>query len=82
MKRKRIGEMLVEVGLITREQLDEAVLLQQSGKNQRLGEILVEKGFITDQQLLETLEFVLGIPRIELSKIKIDSEAINLLPAS
>ena len=82
MKRKRIGEMLVEVGLITREQLDEAVALQQSGKSQRLGEILVEKGFITDQQLLETLEFVLGIPRIELSKVKIDSEAINLLPAS
>lgn len=78
-QRKLMGQILVEVGIISQEQLDVA-LEEQKECNEKLGRILVRKGFLTEQQLLETLEFTLGIPHVQLSKINIDPEAIKLLP--
>lgn len=78
-KTKRMGEMLVEMGLLTPEQLQEA-LEEQKATGERLGKVLIDKGFITENQLLETLEFILGIPRVQLNKMQIDPEVIKLIP--
>ncbi|MBO8159242.1 ATPase, T2SS/T4P/T4SS family [Thermosyntropha sp.] len=78
-KQKMMGEMLLELGIITREQLEEA-LAEQKGTHERIGKILVNKGFITEQQLLETLEFMMGIPHVQLSKMDIDPEVVRLIP--
>jgi len=79
MKYKRLGEMLVDVGVITEEQLTEA-LAKQKGSGKRLGTVLVDEHFITETQLIETLRMQLGIDFIDLNKAKIDPSMVNLVP--
>ena len=79
MKYKRLGEMLVDVGVITEEQLEEA-LKRQKGSGKRLGTVLVDEHFITETQLIETLRMQLGIDFIDLNKAKIDPSMVNLVP--
>ena len=66
MARKRIGDLLYEAGIISAEQLNEALKQQKQSKG-RLGDVLIEMGFITETQLIEVLEFQLGIPHVNLS---------------
>ncbi|SDC46643.1 type IV pilus assembly protein PilB [Paenibacillus sp. UNCCL117] len=77
--RKRIGDLLVEAGLLTQEQLSKALQEQRETK-MRLGEFLINRSYITEQQLIEVLEFQLGIPHIQLFRQKIDPKVINLIP--
>ncbi|KRQ88077.1 Type II secretion system protein E [Caloramator mitchellensis] len=76
--KKRLGEFLVETGLITPEQLQKALMLQKSS-GKKLGEILVEQGFITEDQIIEVLEFQLGIPHVKLDRFPIEQDAIKLV---
>lgn len=78
MRRKRIGELLLQTGLITEEQLDLA-LRKQSEEDRRLGDILVDEGFITEQQLIEVIEFQLGVPHVDLERFAIDPEVLSLV---
>lgn len=77
--RKRIGDLLVESGLITEEQLLDA-LKEQRELKMRLGDVLITRNYITEQQLIEVLEVLLGIPHIQLYRQKIDSNIINIIP--
>jgi type IV pilus assembly protein PilB len=77
--RKRLGDLLVESGLITEEQLQSA-LKEQKLLNMRLGDVLITQNYITEQQLIEVLEFQLGIPHIQLYRQKIETKVINLIP--
>lgn len=70
---RRLGEILVELGLITKPQL-EAALDVQNKTRRKLGAILVELGFINSGQLTEAIEKQLGVPRVELDKIYIPPE--------
>jgi type IV pilus assembly protein PilB len=79
MKYKRLGEMLVDVGVITEEQLTKALAMQK-GSGKRLGTVLVDEHFITETQLIETLRMQLGIDFIDLNKAKIDPSMVNLVP--
>ena len=79
MARKRIGDLLYEAGILTAEQLNEALKFQKQSKG-RLGDILIEQKFITENQLIEVLEFQLGIPHVNLSKEKIDPSVLSLIP--
>lgn len=76
--RKRLGDLLVETGLITEEQLQAALAEKASG--QKLGDTLLQKGLITEQQLIEVLEFQLGIPHISLYRYPFDTKLFNLIP--
>lgn len=67
MAYERLGDLLMNIGLISHEELDRALSLQK-GSKKRLGDILTENGFITEQQLIEALELQLGIEFIDLSK--------------
>jgi type IV pilus assembly protein PilB len=77
--RKRIGDLLVEAGLLTSEQLQKA-LSEQGQTNIRLGEFLIDRQYLTEQQLIEVLEFQLGIPHIQLYRQTIDIKVINIIP--
>lgn len=79
VQRKMMGEILTELGIITNKQLA-AALDEQKQSREKLGAILVNRGFMTEQQLMEALEFMLGIPQVQISKIQIDPEAIKTLP--
>ncbi|BDG31188.1 MULTISPECIES: GspE/PulE family protein [Parageobacillus] len=77
-ERKRLGDLLVEAGLITEEQLEEA--LREKAPGQKLGDVLLQLGYITEQQLIEVLEFQLGIPHVSLYRYPIDPKLTNLIP--
>ncbi|UOF90171.1 GspE/PulE family protein [Fodinisporobacter ferrooxydans] len=79
MARKRIGDLLVEAGLLTPEKLQQALQEQKQGK-EKLGDLLISKGYITEQQLIEVLEFQLGIPHVQLSRYKIEPSIANIIP--
>lgn len=79
MKYKRLGEMLVDVGAITEQQLEEA-LAGQKGSGKRLGTYLVDEHFISEDQLIEILRMQLGIDFIDLNKAKIDPSLVSLVP--
>ncbi len=81
-QRKRIGELMVEVGLITPAQLQHALAVQAKHKG-RLGDVLLSEGLITEEQLIEVLDYQLGIPHVQLYRHHIEQEIIDLiLPAA
>ncbi len=51
--RKRIGEMLLDDGVITKEQLDWALDFQKNNPGRKFGEILVNEGIIEKKLLME-----------------------------
>lgn len=76
--RKRLGDLLVESGLITDVQLQTA--LQEKPLDQKLGDALLQRGYITEQQLIEVLEFQLGIPHVNLFRYPFDPKLFNIVP--
>ncbi|WP_368993285.1 GspE/PulE family protein [Caldifermentibacillus hisashii] len=78
MARKRLGDLLVESGLISEEQLNST--LRRKSADEKLGDALLREGYITEQQLIEVLEFQLGIPHINIFQYPIDPDVIQLVP--
>ncbi|MCZ0973740.1 hypothetical protein O1L55_25330 [Streptomyces albulus] len=78
-KRPRIGELLVQRGLLTPAQVDEA-LLQQSAPGKRLGALLVELGMVDERSLIEALSVQLGVPVADLRQSEPDPEAAARVP--
>lgn len=77
MERKRLGDLLVDSKVITKNQLVDT--LEKKSDEQRLGDALVERGFLTNQQLIEVLEFQLGIAHVSLNLFPIDESLLGLL---
>ena len=79
MQYKRLGEILIDAGVLTGEDLNRALTIQKdSGK--RLGTVLIENKFITEMQLIETLKMQLGIDFIDLNNEKIDPGMAKYIP--
>jgi len=74
-----LGNILVENGLITRQQLEEALRVQRQ-TGQRLGKVLIDLGYVTEDVILEVLEYQLGIPRVSLADITPDAELVSSFP--
>lgn len=79
MHTKRLGDMLIEAGLITQDQLMEALKYQAQEKD-RLGTTLVKHKYITESQLIDTLRMQLGIDYVDLSKVDIMPEMSSYVP--
>ena len=77
-ERKRLGDLLVESGLLSEDKLQTA--LREKGKGQKLGDVILQKGYITEQQLIEVLEFQLGIPHVSLFRYPFDPKLFHLIP--
>ncbi|MFB3160718.1 ATPase, T2SS/T4P/T4SS family [Neobacillus sp. 179-J 1A1 HS] len=75
--RRRLGDLLIEAGIITSEQLQTA--LDEKAPNQKIGDVLLQRGYITDQQLAEVLERQLGIPHINLLQYPFDTNLFSLV---
>jgi type IV pilus assembly protein PilB len=76
---KQLGDILLEGGLLTSEQLDQAVSEQQRvGKS--LGRVLVELGMVTESQLVASLAQQIGLQFVDLSEYPIDPSAAALVP--
>lgn len=77
---QRIGDILINQGLITSQQLKETLKLQKEGNKKRIGEILVERGAISREELYEILQYVYETEYVDLSNYVIDPEVISLIP--
>jgi len=78
-KKKRLGEQLIDKGLITEEQLMKA--LEESKQTETpIGSALVKLGFITIEQLQETLSAQLGVDHVKSKDLTIEPEVIKFLP--
>ena len=73
MAYKRLGDVLMDAGLITEEQLSHA-LDQQKDTKRRLGDELIAEGVITEAGLIEALQMQLGVDFVDLSQIDLDPE--------
>lgn len=76
-----LGELLVTFGVITKEQLQIA-LVEQKKLGSRLGQVLKALGFVSEETMIEFLGRQLNIPHIDLDKVIPDKEAIRLVPES
>ena len=80
--RRRLGDVLVEREVVTREQL-EAALEAQSGRigsRRRLGHVLCDLGFTGEREIAEALADALNLDYVDLSRSSISPEVVRLLP--
>ena len=76
---KQLGELLVERGIITQDQLKVAIE-QQKKQGGLLGEVLVDLRFATETDIAQALTSQYGFPYLPLSNYEIDQEVIKSVP--
>lgn len=76
---KRLGELLVESGLITPAQLQSAITHQKIARG-RLGSNLVALGYITEEVLMDFLSQQAGVPRMDVRNLAVPPEVLKLVP--
>ncbi len=78
MLRKRLGDILIDAGLLSQSEMEHALTIQKrTGK--KLGEVLIDERMLSEKQIIEVLEFQLGIPHMDLNKHYIDPEITRLV---
>ncbi len=78
-KKIHIGEMLLELKLITQEQL-EAAVAHQNTSGGKLGQALIDLGYIKEDKLMELLSQQLNMPFVDLKSYTLNPEVVQLLP--
>ena len=78
-KKIRIGDLLVEAGAITEEELQEALAYQKENGG-RIGNVIMELGFISQELLITVLTTQMGIDYIELKACKLDEDLLKQVP--
>ncbi len=76
MRRKKIGQILVEAGLISEDQLAQALAKRKMTKKKRLGTIVVEEEWAGADDICQALSKQLNIPHVKLNELEIPQEAI------
>jgi type IV pilus assembly protein PilB len=76
----KLGDLLLKAKLISQDQLDEALKLQQSS-GLKLGEALVKLNVVTEDDITETLSAQFGVPSINLTHFEIDPSVLKLVAA-
>jgi MSHA biogenesis protein MshE len=77
-RRIKLGEVLVQHGAITDEQL-QAALMAQRRTGRKLGRVLADLGFMSESSLLEFLSKHLQVPFVDLKHARVDQETVKLL---
>lgn len=77
--RPRLGELLVQTGVVSEADLASA-LDRQHAKGQRLGQALVESGTITEAQLVRTLAAQVGLEFVDLTERPVDPSTVARVP--
>ena len=76
----RVGEILLEQGIISQEMLEHA-LEEQKKNGARLGTTLVKLGYLKDKELLSALSKHFGVKSVDLKNEELDEEILKLIPA-
>src|SRR6266511_1166866 len=80
--RRRLGEVLVAGGVLTRAQLEDALRAQkeETGRRRRLGEVITALGLADEVQMARALSDQLGLPFIDLGSLPVPDETLAVLP--
>ena len=76
----KTGEILLDAGLVSEEQVLEALEFQEKMKSKKLGEFLIEKGILRERELYISLAEKFRIPFIELRQCRVSRKILSLLP--
>ncbi len=76
----RIGDLLVQEGLVSREQLAKA-LDDARSNGTRVGYSMVKLGFVSEQDLVRTLARQYRVPAVDLERVKLDPKLLKVVPA-
>jgi len=76
---KQLGELLIERGIISQQQLDKALAAQQE-RGGLIGEILVELGFAKEEDIAQALTAQYGFPYLPLNNYDINPEVVTIIP--
>lgn len=77
---KQLGQILIEKGSLTQEQLNKGLALQKE-KSGLIGELLVELGFVTEEDIAQALTALYGFPFLPLANYEININVIKIVPA-
>lgn len=80
-KKLRLGDVLVNSGIITDEQLEKALEFQK-GTGRKLGEVLIDEGIASDEAITKALSSQLGIEMVDLRNISIPEDILGLVPSN
>ena len=80
IRKLRLGDTLIEMGYITSAQLRDALAYQKEHNGERIGAILIALGFVTEKQLIGALAEKLNLRVIDVSNIKVDIKAVDMIP--
>jgi len=75
----RLGDLLVQEGLVTREQLKKAVEDARTNSN-RVGYSLVKLGFVAEEELTRMLAKQYRVPAVDLERVQLDAKILRLIP--
>ncbi len=77
----KIGSLLVELGLLTAKELEQAFAIQaEATSKKKIGEVLVAHQFINERKMAEVLSLQLGFPFVEPEFMDIDDSLFNKIP--
>jgi type IV pilus assembly protein PilB len=77
--KKRLGDLLVDAGKLTKDQLKD-VLSKQRSTGKKLGELLIDDGILTENDIIEVLKMQLDIDRVYLDITELDKNAVASIP--
>ncbi len=82
LERRLIGEILVERGVVSQDQLNRALEAQRrSGKNEYVGEVLMRLGYVGEIEIVTALVLQCNLPYIAVSKHEVSPDVLCLIPA-
>lgn len=79
LRKKKLGEVLMDAGMISDRQLEEALVLQRKTRR-RLGRIFIELGYVDENSLADTLASQLKVPLVDLTASEPTGEALAKVP--
>ncbi|XMB87271.1 GspE/PulE family protein [Mycoplasmatota bacterium WC44] len=76
--RKRFGQIMVDSGLVTEEQVEHA--LKTKKPDQKIGDALIRLGYTTENKVQDALQEATGVKRVNLKQYTIEQEITSLVP--
>lgn len=80
MLKKRIGEILIEYGAITRDQLEKALTEQKKQSGKLLGKVLIDMGFVTEEDIVVALATQFNVPYLPIGNVVLNENNDKLIP--
>ena len=80
-KKLRLGDVLVNSGVISEEQLQKGLELQK-GSGRKLGETLVDEGLVSEENITNALSSQLNLDVIDLQNVTVSEDILSLVPAN